>query len=103
MDAVVKTLIVAACVCVIAVSGHYGYARYQEHAAEVQRAFAIREEVIRAAKEAQKEEADRRERLANERAARRNERNERIAEEERKKQQDRDNAAAILKDAVTNY
>lgn len=121
MDAVVKTLVAAACVCVIAVCAHYGYARYQEHIAEVQHLETMRVEglatIQRAKEQLERIAAEEGARKEEERAAKKEERAkkrkaflERIearraarTEEEHKKQADRDNAAAILKDAVTNY
>lgn len=46
MGAVMKALVAVACVCVIAVSTHYGYLAYSAHVAEQQRAADERNEAL---------------------------------------------------------
>lgn len=102
MDGVIKALVAAACLCVIAVSGHYGYTTYTAQIAEQQRIEQARKEAVRSEKEAKTAEKLRKEQVATERSERRKALIEQRAEEERKKQADRDNAAAVLKDAVVD-
>lgn len=109
MNTILKSLIATACICVIAVSAHYGYVAYRESVAEQQALERAKERarqtVEDAKRRAEQENAKRSERLrarAEEREQRREEK--RIAREriERQKQADRDKAAAVLRDAVVD-
>lgn len=107
MDAIVKVLVAAACVCVIAVSGHYGYATYQSYLADQRRADQAQASLMQIAKEAgEQRDAERQRRAARalarqkELAEKRNARKAERAAAEREKQAARDNAASMLKDAV---
>ena len=71
MDGAIKALVAAACLCVIAVSGHYGYTTYEAHVSEQQRVERARMEALRTEKEAKMAEKARREQVATERAERR--------------------------------
>lgn len=54
MNIALKILVAIACLCMIAVSSHYGYARYQEYIADEHRVKSERNEAlsaIRCAKE----------------------------------------------------
>lgn len=48
MNIALKILVAIACLCVITVSSHYGYARYREHIAAQQQIEAERNEVLHA-------------------------------------------------------
>lgn len=105
MDTLLKLLIATACICVIAVSGHYGYSVYQSHMAAKRQIETLRTEatiaIERAKERAQRLIEDEDKRKEAERARRKDEREqkrkaflERVearkaerAAEERKKQQ----------------
>lgn len=100
MDNWLKALIAAACICVIAVSVHYGYSRYEGHRAAMERMEAMQAQRSREEEAEKQEQAERRKARYEAWKVRRDER---LAEKERikmEKQADRENAARILKDAV---
>jgi hypothetical protein len=98
----VKALVAMSCLCIIAVSAHYGYKAMQWSRAEEDRIIraqdAARENAAAEAQKLSEERQGREDARAERRAARQAERE----EEERQKQADRDNAASILKDAVVD-
>lgn len=109
MNAALKALIAAACVCVIVMSGHYGYTVYVQHKAEQARVDQVRAVALWKADEAARQDAVERQNRKERRDAKRKAFLERVAakraaraEEERNKQAARDNAAALLKDAVVD-
>jgi biopolymer transport protein ExbB/TolQ len=52
MNVALKLLVAIACLCVITVSSHYGYARYREYIADQQRAESERNEALSAVQRA---------------------------------------------------
>lgn len=58
MNSILKILIAAACVCVIAVSGHYGWSTYRDNQAVAQRAKIARDAAIAEYNERLKQSAD---------------------------------------------
>lgn len=100
MQAALKLLVAAACLCVIAATGYYFHKERERWIADERTRSILLQRIEQEANDAQvAREADRRAR-AEARAERKKAREKEKARIERARQADRDNAAEILKDAV---